>query len=171
MRGPTHALLCLGNELHGDDGFGPAVGRLLAAQGLPAPWQLVQAGTRGLEALAALQGCEAAIVVDAAAPAGRPGTLRSWQPQEIAVEDTPGDHGLGLGWVLDAWRSMQAHASLPLPPLRILTAEMSTLAPFRLGLSAAVEAAVPLAAERVRAWMQERALQRDEEGAHEPAAP
>jgi hydrogenase maturation protease/hydrogenase 3 maturation protease len=155
MHGPRHALLCLGNELHGDDGFGPAVGRALAAHGLPAPWQLVQAGTRGLEALAALQDCEAAIVVDAAAPAGQPGRLRRWQPAQVALEDARADHGLGLGWVLRALQSLHGPATGGVPRLCILTAEMSELAAFRLGLSDPVQAAVPEAAARLRRWMQE----------------
>lgn len=153
METRRHALLCLGNELHGDDGFGPAVGRVLAAHGLPQAWQLVQAGTRGLEALAALQGCTAAIVVDAAAPAGEPGRLREWRPEHIALEGAPADHGLGLGWVLRALEPLTAPASPP--RLRILTAEMSELATFRIGLSTAVQAAVPEAAVQLQRWMHE----------------
>ena len=155
MPPPRHALLCLGNELHGDDGFGPAVGRALAAQGLPAPWQLVQAGTRGLEALAALQDCEAAIVVDAAAPTGRPGRLQTWRPEQVALEDARADHGLGLGWVLRALQSLHAAAGTPAPRLRILTSEMSDLATFHIGLSAPVQAAVTDAVARLQGWMLE----------------
>ena len=155
MHGPRHALLCLGNELHGDDGFGIAVGRALAASGLPAPWQLVSAGTRGLEALAVLQDCATAIVVDAAAPAGRPGRLQQWQPEDVALEDARADHGLGLGWVLRALRSLHDATPAAAPRLRILTAEMSGLQPFHIGLSAPVQAAVPAATARLRAWMQE----------------
>lgn len=155
MPGRRHALLCLGNELHGDDGFGPAVGRAIADQGLPGPWQLVQAGTRGLEALAALQDCAAAIVVDAAAPAGQPGRLRRWRPEQIALEDARADHGLGLGWVLRALQSLHAQAPAEAPRLRILTAEMNELAVFRIGLSAPVQQAVALATPQLRCWMQE----------------
>ncbi len=152
---PRRALLCLGNELHGDDGFGPAVGRALAEVGLPAPWQLVQAGTRGLEALAALQDCEAAIVVDAAAPDGMPGRLRRWQPEHIALEDARADHGLGLGWVLRALRSLHEASPGAAPRLRIMTGEMSGLASFSIGLSAPVLAAVPEAVALLQHWMRE----------------
>lgn len=162
MSGARLALLCLGNELHGDDGFGPAVGRTLAAQGLPAPWQLVQAGTRGLEALAALQGCEAAIVVDASAPAGRPGRLQRWRPDQVALEGARADHGLGLGWVLRALQSLHAASPGTAPRLCIMTAEMSAIGSFRVGLSAPVQAAVPEAAALLQRWMQE--------GWDEPAA-
>lgn len=150
-----HVLLCLGNELHGDDGFGPAVGAALAAQGLPAPWRLVQAGTRGLEALAVLQDCQAAIVVDAAAPAGQPGRLRRWRPEQIALEDARADHGLGLGWVLRALQSLHATTPGDAPRLLILTAEMSELASFRIGLSAPVQAAVAGTVASVQCWMRE----------------
>lgn len=157
-----HVLLCLGNELHGDDGFGPAVGRMLAAQGLPRPWQLVQAGTRGLEALAALQDCAAAIVVDAAAPAGQPGRLRRWRPEEIALEDARADHGMGLGWVLRALQSLQADLPRQAPRLDILTAEMTELAGFHIGLTPPLQAAVARAVAELQRWMRE--------GADEPAA-
>lgn len=156
MPGSRYAVLCLGNELHGDDGFGLAVGRALATPGLPAPWQLVQAGTRGLEALAALQDCEAAIVVDAAAPAGCPGRLRHWQPEQIALEGARADHGLGLGWVLRALQALQPSSAAAAPRMRILTAEMSAQTPFHIGLSPPVQAAVPAAAARLQTWMQER---------------
>ena len=64
-------VICFGNELHGDDGFGAAVHRRLAAMPLPADARLFEAGTRGLDALGLFEGCAEAILVDAAEPAGR----------------------------------------------------------------------------------------------------
>lgn len=143
-------LLCFGNELHGDDGFGPAVGRRLAAQPLPPSWQLHQIGTCGLDALALLQDCETAILIDAAAPDGQPGRLRELDAAAVPVEAALAGHGMGLGFVL---RALQAGGGTPVPALRILTAEMAAVDMFRMDLSPAVAAAVDPAAARVRDWM------------------
>lgn len=142
-------LLCFGNELHGDDGFGPAVGQRLAAQPLPPPWQLHQVGTRGLDALSLLLDCEAAIVIDAAAPDGQPGRLRELDASAVAVEASIVGHGMGLGFVL---RALAASGGRQ-PALRILTAEMADVSPFRMSLSPPVAEAVDAAVVQVRGWM------------------
>ncbi|MFM2058043.1 MAG: hypothetical protein RLY71_2428 [Pseudomonadota bacterium] len=153
-------VLCFGNELHGDDGFGPAVGRRLAddpARPLPPGWQLHQIGTRGLDALALLHDCAAAILVDAAEPQGQPGRLCTPDLAGMAPEPVLAGHGLGIGSLLQALHALHDAAGptpRPGPALRLLTAEMSALTPFRLGLSEAVEAAVAPAAAQVRQWME-----------------
>ncbi|ACB33615.1 hydrogenase maturation protease [Leptothrix cholodnii SP-6] len=146
-------LLCFGNELHGDDGFGPAVGRRLLAQPLPRPWELHQIGTRGLDALSLLLDCEAAIVIDAAAPHGQPGRLRELDVSAVATEASIVGHGMGLGFVL---RALQASGE-PRPALRILTAEMADVSPFRMSLSPAVAEAVDAAVVQIRLWMSDDA--------------
>jgi len=52
----------------------------------------------GLELLECLEGHEAAVVIDAAAPAGRPGTIRSfaWPSTKLAHCGPWSTHGLGL---------------------------------------------------------------------------
>lgn len=155
MNAPDHApirhlVLCFGNELHGDDGFGPAVGRLLTdPDGTPLPpgWAVHQIGTRGLDALALLHDCDTAILIDASAPQGRPGRLH--EPASIGIEKADG-HGTGLGWVLRALRAGDG----PQPKLRLLCAEMSEVSMFHMHLSAAVAAAVAPAAAQVRGWME-----------------
>ena len=142
-------LLCFGNELHGDDGFGPVVGQRLLAQPLPPTWELHQVGTRGLDALSLLLDCDAAIVIDAAAPDGQPGRLRERDASAVAVEASIVGHGMGLGFVL---RALQASGE-PRPALRILTAEMADVSPFRMSLSPAVAEAVDAAVAQVRDWM------------------
>lgn len=147
-------LLCFGNELHGDDGFGPAVGRQLAAQGLPPGWQLRQMDTRGLEALGPLQDCEVAFLVDAAAPAGAPGRLDEFAVDALAAEPVQAGHGMGLGFLLQALAALRPQG---LPRLRLLTAQMAGHRPFDLTLSPPVARAVPDAVRRLRGWMQEAA--------------
>jgi hydrogenase maturation protease len=142
-------LICFGNDLHGDDGFGTAVYRRLATLERPAGWHLFDAGTRGLDALALFQGCGEVILVDAAAPAGHPGRLAWPLPEEIAVESALPGHGSGVGYLLQALAALE---SAP-PRLRILTAEMTAVTPFRSGLSPAVTLAVEQAAALLGRWM------------------
>lgn len=131
-------ILCFGNPLHGDDGFGPAVYRRLAALPQSDDVRLFDAGTPGLSALALFQDCDEAVIVDALAPAGRPGRLVELAPEAIDPESTPAGHGAGVGFLL------QALAALPERPpfIRIIAAEAATVAPFSPGLSESVALAV-----------------------------
>jgi hydrogenase maturation protease len=146
-----HHLICFGNDLHGDDGFGPAVYQRLAAREPPAGWRLFEAGVRGLDALALFQGCEEVILVDAAAPTGHPGRLARPLPEEVAVESALPGHGSGVGNLLQALAALDQAP----PRLRILTAEMAALTPFSPGLSPAVARAVEAAADLLGRWMAE----------------
>jgi len=131
-------VICFGNELHGDDGYGPAVFHWLAALP-PAPgWRPFLAGSRGLDALALFEGCEAAIVVDALAPAGQPGRVCELAPSEIGEEAVLPGHGVGVGYLLRALAAL----GQPRPALRILAAEMAAITPFQPGLTPPMEAAV-----------------------------
>lgn len=141
-------LICFGNDLHGDDGFGPAICRRLAGLPLPADVRLFEAGTRGLDALALFEGCDEAILVDAAEPAGNPGRL-AFPDAESCCEDSslPG-HGAGVGYLLRALSALDMT-----PRLRILTAEAAALAPFQPGLSPAMRAAMTEAESTLRDWL------------------
>jgi hydrogenase maturation protease len=81
---------------HGDDQLGwVAIDRLRPR--LPAGITADKV-TGGLELLQCLGGHDAAIVIDAAAPAGLPGTIRSfaWPSPELARCAPGSTHGLGL---------------------------------------------------------------------------
>lgn len=147
-------ILCFGNELHGDDGFGPAVGRRLAEGGLPAGWVLQPVGTRALDALALLLDCDAAILVDAEAPGGCPGHLRERRADELLPEATRTGHGQGLGFVLQALPQLRPPGAPPLR-LRILTAEMDGLRRFDPVLSPGVMQAVDIAQQWLWRWMRD----------------
>lgn len=142
-------LICFGNELHGDDGFGPAVYHRLAAMALPPPWRLFNGGSRGLDALALFAGCDEVILVDAAAPAGSPGRLGQLSPEEVSNESALPGHGAGVGYLL---RALDALGERP-PRLRIVAAEMSALTPFRPELSAPVVKAVDETVALLCSWM------------------
>lgn len=131
-------ILCFGNALHGDDGFGPAVYQGLSALPQPNGLRLFDAGTPGLAALTLFQGCDEAIIVDALAPANSPGKLFELSADAILSESALPGHGVGVGFLL------QALAALPerQPSIRIIAAEAATLTPFQPGLSEDVALAV-----------------------------
>ncbi|KAF2992546.1 hydrogenase maturation protease [Methylocystis sp. MJC1] len=131
-------IVCFGNPLHGDDGFGPAVYERLAARKRPASLRLTEAGVPGPAALALFQDCDEVVIVDALAPAGSPGRVHRPSLASVVEEATPAAHGLGLGYVL------RALAALPetMPAIEIIGAEVETLTPFHIGLSQPVTRAV-----------------------------
>lgn len=146
---PLH-IVCFGNELHGDDGFGPAVHARLAATALPADVRLMRADLAGLAAIGCFDGCRAAIVVDAIRGFGPPGSLHELDATAIAAgaadEADSGFHGAGVGSLL---RLLPA-ALERVPPIRLVGAEIAHLAAFSPGLSAPVAAAVEQATARIR---------------------
>lgn len=131
-------ILCFGNPLHGDDGFGYAVYQRLAELPLPENLRLFDAGTPGLAALALFQGCEEVFIVDACSSGGEAGRLNRPLPETVMSEVTSAGHGVGVGYLL------QALAALPeaMPRIHIIAAETAAVTPFRQGLSAAVTKAV-----------------------------
>ena len=127
-------ILCFGNPLHGDDGFGAAVFAALSATTLPEGLEVIEAGTPGLAALSLFEDCAEAIVVDALAPAGEPGRVVWLSPETVIAENAPAPHGLGLGYVLQALAALPG----PCPNIRIIGVEAESLRPFQPGLSPAV---------------------------------
>ena len=86
-RGPAPRsihVICFGNELHGDDGFGPAVHARLAVGPLPAGVRLMRADIAGLAAIGCFEGCGQAIVVDALRGFGPAGSLHALDPADFA---------------------------------------------------------------------------------------
>lgn len=145
---PVRHIVCFGNPLHGDDGFGPAVYQRLASLPLPRGLRLFDCGTSGLGALAAFEGCDEAVIVDALAPAGAPGRLDYLLPDAISLESAVPGHGSGLGYLL---RVLASRAE-PAPTIRILAAEASAVVPFQPGLSEPVARAVEEAVAALSAF-------------------
>lgn len=131
-------IVCFGNPLHGDDGFGHAVYRRLASLPAPADLRLFDAGTAGLSALALFRNCDETIIVDARAAGGVPGSLSQPSPQTLIAEAALSSHGAGVGYLLRALSALPE----PMPNIRILAAEISTATPFQWGLSSPVADAV-----------------------------
>lgn len=80
-------ILCFGNLLAGDDGFGVHVERQL--QGTLREWtglsvEVIDAGVLGMSALTLFEDCEHVIVVDALGHAGEPGRVCRLELSELA---------------------------------------------------------------------------------------
>ena len=148
---------CVGNVLRGDDGFGQAVERRLAADGsLPAGVDVIETGIGGLAIIDQLtHGYNALIVVDAVDRGAPPGTLFVLEPQvPIPSAFSP-----------DEWRDLFSNLHLIEPSRVFLLARALGVLPervllvgcqplqcedFALTLSPPVAAAVEEAARRVR---------------------
>jgi hydrogenase maturation protease len=148
----------VGNVFLGDDGFGVEVARRLAAEGLPGV-EVEDFGIRGLHLAFRLLDPPALLVVaDAVARGGPAGTLYVLEPDPPvdgdpaagAAEATDG-HGMHLPAVLAAARAMGA---APPRAVRIVGCEPADLGE-RMGLSAAVAAAVEPAVALVRSLAEE----------------
>ncbi|MCK6390346.1 MAG: hydrogenase maturation protease [Azonexus sp.] len=139
-------ILCFGNPLHGDDGFGPAVAmalrRTIRAPGV----HIVDCGTRGLDALHYFENCPHVVVIDAMA-GDTPGRVHLLRPHDIPNEAAvSGGHGAGVGYLLHAVRE-----TLPFPPrIDIVAAEIAPPAQFQPGLTLDVAAAVAETTELIR---------------------
>ncbi|MEP6599917.1 MAG: hydrogenase maturation protease [Actinomycetota bacterium] len=136
----------VGNIFLGDDGFGPAVARRLAAHALPDGVRVVDYGIRGMHlAYDLLDGWDVLVVVDTIPARGQPGAV---QLLEVTADDVPR-------------AAMDAHGMDPVSVLAGVTALGGSLPrtlvvgcqPARLdegiGLSADVEAGVERAVAEV----------------------
>ncbi len=85
----------IGNIFLGDDAFGVEVVARLRQRDLPPGVRVVDFGIRGFDLAMALERCDAAILVDAAARGGAPGTLYILEPEAAPVDGADGaDAGL-----------------------------------------------------------------------------
>jgi hydrogenase maturation protease len=151
---PTILVAGVGNIFLSDDGFGPEVVRHLAGEAQPLPVQarLVDYGIRGMHlAYDLLEGYDALVIVDARPGAGAPGELVIL---EIGPDDVSGGefdaHGMDPVAVLAALPDLGGQ----LPPTYLVGCRPAQLAE-GIGLTPAVQNAVPAAAAAVRRLVQE----------------
>lgn len=124
-------IICFGNPLHGDDGFGQAVYERLAQLPLPDGLRLFDAGIAGLAALSLFQNCDEAIIVDALSRGYQPSRVYELLPEDILIETDVSGHGTGVGYLLQVLVALAE----PLPIIRIVAAEVMVITPFKPGLS------------------------------------
>jgi hydrogenase maturation protease len=135
----------IGNIFFGDDGFGPAVARALAADP-PSGATVEDYGIRGLHlAFELVSGYDRALLIDAVPREGTPGTLYVIEPQPGASGTAPDAHRMDLENVFAFVRLAGGEA----PPITLIGCEPATVDE-GIGLSDAVARAVPEAAQLVR---------------------
>lgn len=144
----------VGNIFLSDDGFGVEVVRRLSGHELPAHVDVAETGVRGVDlAYRLLDGYDACVLVDACARGGQPGTLYRIDTREARAQSgappafdghrmTP-DAVLGLLDTLSAGTGER-----PPHTIEVVGCEPADLEE-GIGLSEAVEAAVPLAVQLI----------------------
>ncbi|TAK64677.1 hydrogenase maturation protease [Methylobacter sp.] len=140
-------IVCFGNELHGDDGFGVRIYAQLRQLTWPKNVEIFNAGIAGLNALRFFENCSQAILVDALANFGNTGEIFALKPEDLA--DRPQQltgHGLGIPYLLEALKVIRE----PLPDILIVGVEIAAVTPFFSGLSDKTEQAVPKAVRLIQ---------------------
>ena len=147
----------IGNVFFGDDGFGVAVARALAASPPPGS-RVVDFGIRAMHlAYELLEPHELLVAVDCVARGGVPGTLYVIEPDPSdSVAPVASAHGMDLTSVLSIVVTLGGRP----PPMLIVGCEPGSLTP-RLGLSAPVERALDDALALVRDVVAARVTARD----------
>lgn len=132
-------IICFGNDLHGDDGFGLRVFEQLSKLSWPEHVQVFNAGIAGLNAMRFFEHCREVILVDALRNFTKVGKVSLLSANEIMAQQANNAHALGIAYLLQAVQVMLN----PLPEIRIVGVEIPAISVFRYGLSAEVEQAIP----------------------------
>jgi hydrogenase maturation protease len=145
-------IVCFGNDLHGDDGFGGRIYAQLSQLMWPKDVELFNAGIAGLNALRFLEECRQVILVDALANFGSVGEVFLLRPDDLAdrPEQLTG-HGLGLPYLLEALKVIRD----PLPDILIVGVEIAAVSSFSPGLSDKTEQAVAKTVHLIRGLFSE----------------
>jgi hydrogenase maturation protease len=130
----------IGNIFFGDDGFGVELVRRLAREPVPAGVTVADIGIRSLHlAFALLDRPGLLLVVDAVSRGGPPGTIYVIRPDAGAeIAAIPDAHAMNLETVVAAVRSLGGEP----PPIIVVGCEPAFIGE-RMGLSPAVERAIP----------------------------
>lgn len=145
--GSRTLVLGIGNTLLGDEGVGVAViDHLHAYGGLPADVDLLDGGTGSMVLLEPMREAHRMILVDATADGSPPGTVQRLVPR-FSTDFPPSltAHDIGLRDLLDTFYLLGETPEVLLYAISIRFPQE-----INLGLSAEVEAAVPIVAERIR---------------------
>lgn len=144
-------IACIGNIFLGDDGFGVEAAREMAASELPEGAVVVDYGIRSFDlAYALLEPWRAVILVDAIARGGAPGSLYLLEP-DADEENGAGlnPHAMGPAHVLATAR-MLGPLTAPVYIVGCEPQDFGAELEGRIGLSAAVGAAIPRAGVMIK---------------------
>ena len=140
----------IGNIFFGDDGFGPAVARALAADSFPGV-KIEDYGIRGLHlAYELVAGYDRAFLIDAISRGGVPGTLYVIEPSEPASRSIPDAHRMDLENVFAFLRTIGGEA----PPITLVGCEPADIGE-TMELSPPVRDTIAPAADLVRRLLRE----------------
>jgi hydrogenase maturation protease len=140
-------VICLGNDLRGDDGAGLEVARLLRPL-LPAHVALLESDGDPAEIVDAWAGAPLAVVVDAVVSGAPPGTVHHQAGLDARAGSRPSSHALGLA---DAIALGRALGRLPadLACYGIEAADLTLGRPLSPAVRAAARSVAEAVAERV----------------------
>jgi len=119
-------VLCLGNDLMGDDAVGPAVARRLRQLHLPGV-EVVESAESGLRLLDYLE-TPRLVVVDAVSSGDAPpGTVFVLDPQQLPLAQGVSPHYVGLREALDLGRALGMAVADQVTILAVETADCQTV--------------------------------------------
>ncbi len=152
----------VGNVLRQDDGFGIALAQLLMKRDdWPNGVTLMETGIGGIHLVQELmQGYDALLILDAVVRGGTPGRLYLLDVDVGDIRALPLDEQreflADMHYTNPQRALMLAKGLGALPPrVYLLGCEAAAHDDFAMGLSEAVQAALPAAVERVEAWVEE----------------
>ena len=149
MTARSTLVLCLGNDIRGDDGVGWEVARSLEDEALDPQIVIKKSALSGFYLLDELIGYDRVIVVDAVKTgAHAPGTVLSFPFEALGTEVGPSPHAVGLPSVVRLGR--QSGVLLP-TEIHIVAIEIDDMESIAEGLTPPVHAAIPDAVRAVRA--------------------
>lgn len=162
----------IGSIFHGDDAFGGEVVRSLERAVLPPGVRVADFGIRSYDlAFAILSGCDSVILVDALPRGEEPGTVSVLELDSAAAGERPARLS---GHEMDPFEVLRIIHSFGGEPGRLFLVgcEPATLecVEGRMGLSAEVAAAVPLAVDAVLSLVKELAEDAGKQPAYSGAA-
>lgn len=143
------AVVCLGNELVGDDGVGIRVARVLGNLTLPEAIDVLVRPNLGLDLIELLEEYERVVIVDAMTSGRAPGSCVHLDPSEAAaMASCPScAHSLGIAEVVQLVKQMFPDRTDR--AVRIVGVEAASIDQFGIGLSEPVACALPDAVEAV----------------------
>jgi hydrogenase maturation protease len=152
MQGSARILVAgIGDICLGDDGFGCEVVRRLAGSELPQGVVVVNYGIRGLHlAYDLLQHWSQLILVDALPDSGAPGRVLTFEidPEHLGVAEVD-PHDVGPQTMLSSLRALGGQ----IPPTVLIGAQVRNVDD-HVGLSAEMEAAVPIAIDAIQSLLE-----------------
>jgi len=155
VNSPTILVAGIGNIFMGDDAFGCEVAQRLAARHWPDGVRVIDYGIRALDlAYALLDASGAVILIDAVPRGGPPGTVYVIQPDLAQLAAADPSEMLVDAHTMNPLKVLRMVQGLggQLPPITLIGCEPADLGPpdeGKMGLSEAVEAAIPQAVDCV----------------------